>query len=69
MDPLRTWQATYALHGTGSTFVRARQISGDILAREVPIPGATPSPDQNEFLHTVIRAIGEAAESEGVRLA
>jgi hypothetical protein len=68
LDPLRTWQNAYALHGTGSTFVRARQIASEILARKVPVPGATPSPDQNEFLHTIIGAIDDAAASEGIRL-
>jgi hypothetical protein len=67
-EPQRIWQAAYSLHGTGSTFDRARRISSDILAREVPVPGATPSPDQNDFLHAIIDAIKAAAESERVEL-
>lgn len=66
--PQRSWQNTYSLSGTGSTFVRARRISDEILMRNVPIPGATPSPDQNEFLHSVIATIEEAAEETGVEL-
>ena len=66
--PLRGWQDAYALHGVGSTFVRARAISTDIFARAVPVPGATPSPDQNDFLHAIIGAIEGAAEEQGVEL-
>ena len=36
--------------------------------RNVPVPGATPSPDQNDFLHAVIEAVEEAAEETGVNL-
>ncbi|MGH7488638.1 MAG: hypothetical protein ACREMY_24015, partial [bacterium] len=66
--PQRSWQDTYQLSGTGSTFVRARRISDEILTRNVPVPSATPSPDQNEFLHAVIEAIEDAAAEVGVAL-
>ena len=66
--PIRTWQEAYALHGVGSTFVRARTIAADILARTVPVPGATPSPDQNEFLHAIIDTIESAADEQGIDL-
>ncbi len=33
--------------------MRAQRISDDILGRNVPVPGAAPSPDQNAFLHAV----------------
>ena len=66
--PIRTWQEAYALHGVGSTFVRARTIAADVLERTVPVPGATPSPDQNEFLHAIIDAIQSAAEDQEIDL-
>jgi len=66
--PQRTWQDAYVLTGIGSTFVRARRISDDILVRNVPVPGATPSPDQNDFMHAVIGAVDEAAEEVGIVL-
>jgi hypothetical protein len=66
--PQRTWQDAYVLTGIGSTFVRARRISDDILMRNVPVPGATPSPDQNDFMHAVIGAVDEAAEEVGIVL-
>jgi hypothetical protein len=66
--PQRTWQETYSLAGSGSTYRRARRISDDIFARNVPVPGATPSPDQNDFLHSVIEAVIEAADESGVHL-
>lgn len=66
--PLRSWQETYSLSGPGSTFVRARRISEEIFMRNVPIPGATPSPDQNEFLHSIIATVEEAAEEIDVEL-
>lgn len=66
--PLREWQESYALSGSGSTFVRARRISDSILARSVPVPGSTPSPDHNNFLHSVIALVEEAAAEVGCRL-
>lgn len=66
--PLRSWQESYALSGPGSTFVRARRISDDILGRNVPTPAATPSPDQNDFLHAIIAAVQEAAVEVGCQL-
>lgn len=66
--PQRSWQDAYALAGSGSTFVRARRISDEVLARNVPVPGATPSPDQNDFLHAIIGAVEEAADEVGIVL-
>ena len=66
--PLQAWQESYALSGSGSTFVRARRISDEILARSVPAPSATPSPDHNDFLHSVIALVEEAATEVGCRL-
>ncbi len=66
--PLQAWQESYALSGSGSTFVRARRISDDILGRSVPVPGSTPSPDHNNFLHSIIALVEEAAAEVGCRL-
>jgi hypothetical protein len=66
--PVQTWQSSFALAGTGSTFRRATRIAEEVLGRYVPIPGATPSPDRNEFLHIVVAAVADAAEEVGVRL-
>jgi hypothetical protein len=68
VSPLRQWQGSFALSGRGSTAVRARVIVNDVFSRYVPIPSATPSPNQNEFLHSVIRAIADAANEVGVEL-
>jgi hypothetical protein len=35
------------------------------LHAQRPVPGATPSPDQSDFLHAVIEAVEEAAEEMG----
>jgi hypothetical protein len=48
--------------------VRAQRISDDILGRNVPVPGAAPSPDQNAFLHAVIGSLEEAAHEVGGEL-
>lgn len=61
MRAQRSWQEAYALNGIGSTFRRSRRISDDILGRNVPVPGAAPSPDRNDFLHAIILAVDEAA--------
>ena len=66
--PLAEWQKAYELHGPRSTFARAQLISADILARNIPVPGATPSPDQNSFLHAIIDAIEAAAKELGIEL-
>jgi len=61
-------QDTYSLSGRRSTFERARRISDEFLMPNVPVPGSTPSPDQNELLHSVIAPIEDAAEEVGVEL-
>jgi len=66
--PMRAWQDAYALSGPRSTFARARQISDDVFIQNVPVPGATPSPDQNDFLRAVIGAIEDAAGEVGAQL-
>jgi hypothetical protein len=37
--------------------------------RNVPVPGATPSPDQNDFLHAIIATIEQAADDIKIELA
>ncbi|WP_447646185.1 hypothetical protein [Nocardioides zeae] len=66
--PIQEWQASYALSGTGSTFRRANRIADEVFSRQVPVPGATPSPDRNEFLHSVVAAVSAAADEVGARL-
>lgn len=68
MAPKRKWQEGFALSGRGSTTQRAQVIESDIFSRYVPVPGATPSPDRNEFLYTIIGSVEQAAEEVGVRL-
>ncbi|HKW01341.1 MAG TPA: hypothetical protein VJN96_16070 [Vicinamibacterales bacterium] len=67
--PTDAWQDAYALRGPGSTFERATTISDGVFSRHVPIPGSAASPDQNEFLHAVIRVVEEAAAEIGAELA
>lgn len=66
--PRREWQEGFALSGRGSTTQRAQVIESDIFSRYAPVPSATPSPDRNEFLHTIIGSVEQAAEEVGVRL-
>ena len=68
MAPKREWQEGFALSGRGSTTQRAQVIESDIFSQYVPVPSATPSPDRNEFLHTIIGSVEQAAEEVGVRL-
>jgi hypothetical protein len=65
---LAVWQEAYNLRGTGSTFIRARLIADDVYDRAAPVPTATPSLDRNEFLHEIIRVVGEATEEVGAEL-
>lgn len=61
------WQDAYGNRGPGSTFVRARIIGDDIYQPSAPIPGVTPSPDRNQFLHEVIAEVEGAGRRTGVR--
>lgn len=54
--------------GTGSTFVRARIISGEIYGPAAPVPDITPSPDRNQFMREVVAEVEAAAEEVGARL-
>lgn len=60
-DTRLAWQDAYAQRGTGSTFVRARIIAGDVYDRGAPIPGVVASPDQNKFLRAVAELINDVA--------
>jgi hypothetical protein len=64
----KAWQEAYAEFGTGSTFRRARIISGEVYDRAAPIPGVTPSPDQNSFLHEVTAVVDAVAGNLDVKL-
>jgi energy-coupling factor transporter ATP-binding protein EcfA2 len=62
------WQTAYAQRGVGSTFLRARIISHDVLDRGAPIPTSVASLDQNKFLKTVADAIIEIADEFEAKL-
>jgi hypothetical protein len=64
----KAWQEAYAEFGQGSTFRRARIISGEVYDRAAPIPAVTPSPDQNSFLHEVTALVDTVAGSLEVKL-
>jgi hypothetical protein len=64
----KAWQEAYAEFGRGSTFRRARIISGEVYDRAAPIPAVTPSPDQNSFLHEVTALVDAVAASLHVKL-
>ena len=64
----KAWQEAYAEFGQGSTFRRARIISGEVYDRAAPIPGVTPSPDQNSFLHEVTALVDTVAANLDVKL-
>lgn len=67
-DRVSAWRDAYLQSGAGSTFVRARIISGDVYDRAAPIPVVTPSPDQNAFLHEVAEIVDRVMEHLGVGL-
>lgn len=64
----KAWQEAYAEFGRGSTFRRARIISGEVYDRAAPIPSVTPSPDQNSFLHEVTALVDTVAAHLDVKL-
>jgi hypothetical protein len=64
----KAWQEAYAEFGKGSTFRRARIISGEVYDRAAPIPSVTPSPDQNSFLHEVTALVDTVAANLDVKL-
>jgi hypothetical protein len=67
-DRRKAWQEAYAEFGRGSTFRRARIISGEVYDRAAPIPTVTPSPDQNSFLHEVTTLVDTVAANLEVKL-
>ena len=67
-DRRKAWQEAYAEFGSGSTFRRARIISGEVYDRAAPIPTVTPSPDQNSFLHEVTALVDTVAANLDVKL-
>jgi hypothetical protein len=56
------WQSAYYERGNGSTYRRATIIARDIYGQAAPIPDSTPSPDQNVFLHEVLRVVEAIAD-------
>ncbi|GAA4975215.1 hypothetical protein [Actinoplanes utahensis] len=62
------WQAAFAQRGPGSTFIRARMISSDVLDRGAPIPTVSASPDQNRFLKDVAAIVTTAGQERNVVL-
>ncbi|MEY9935424.1 energy-coupling factor transporter ATP-binding protein EcfA2 [Catenulispora sp. GP43] len=67
-DRKKGWQQAFAEFGSGSTFRRARIISGEVYDRAAPIPTVTPSPDQNSFLHEVTALVDTVAANLDVKL-
>ena len=67
-ERMDAWERAYHESGRGSTFVRARIIGNDIYEPAAPVPDVTPSPDRNQFLREVVRAVEAAAEEVGARL-
>jgi len=67
-DPIAKWQEAYGLHGSGSTFVRAKLIGDGIYEQAAPVPDITPSPDRNAFFNDVVAEIEAAAKEAGVIL-
>lgn len=62
------WQEAFSLSGQGSTFVRAKIIAGDIYEKAAPVPDLTPSPDQNEFLHEVLKLVEDVCRELEIEL-
>ncbi len=67
-DRLRAWQDAYGQRGLGSTFVRASIIKEKVYDIAAPIPGITPSPGRNKFLHEVMEAVSETARQCDIQL-
>lgn len=59
--------AYYAHRGPGSTIHRAYDIRG-IYDSAAPIPGETPTPDANQFLHDVRQLVKDAIKEGGGKL-
>ena len=62
------WQEALNQSGKGSTFVRAKIIAKEIYDKAAPVPGLTPSPDQNKFLHEVLALFEATCEEQNIRL-
>jgi energy-coupling factor transporter ATP-binding protein EcfA2 len=67
-DRRSAWRDAFAKSGSGSTFVRARIIASEVYARAAPVPGVTPSPDQNSFLHDVAELVDGVAAEQGIEV-
>jgi len=58
------WVEAYKHRGTGSTFVRARDII-KIYESAAPIPNEMPGPDSNEFLFEIRELVAESVRAGG----
>jgi hypothetical protein len=67
-DRRKAWREAYAELGQGSTFRRVRIISDEVYDQAAPIPGVTPSSDQNSFLHEVTALVDTVAANPNVKL-
>lgn len=66
-DQLSGWVGAYELKGTGSTRVRAKDLS-DLYESAAPIPNEMPGPDANEFLFELRELVAESVEGGGGEL-
>lgn len=63
------WQSAFNQTGRGSSYARASIIGEQIYERAAPIPGVTPSPDRNSFLHEVAAVVETVCKEAGANLA
>ena len=63
-EQLSGWVEAYALKGTGSTKVRAKELVG-LYESAAPVPNEMPAPDVNEFLTELREIVTESVEDGG----
>lgn len=61
------WVEAYEHRGTGSTFVRAREIVS-IYQSAAPVPNEMPGPDSNEFLFEIRELVADSVAAGGGKL-
>lgn len=66
-ERLSGWVKAYELKGTGSTFVRARELVG-LYESAAPVPNDMPGPDANEFLFEIRELVAESVQEGGGQL-
>jgi len=62
------WQSALNQSGPGSSYARASIIGKQIYDRAAPVPGVTPSPDRNSFLHEVAEVVEIVCKERGAVL-